>query len=73
MPSQLLPHPVFTPQSTPDPHGEPEDRERSAGPKSVPLSLHNPVTQQMVVVGKRREAAEALLAERLRDDRTAHP
>ncbi|MFP3581288.1 hypothetical protein SB659_17095 [Arthrobacter sp. SIMBA_036] len=37
------------------------------------LLVANPVTEQMLMVGKRREAAEALLADRLRDRRTAHP
>ncbi|NWL12161.1 hypothetical protein DM793_12805 [Paenarthrobacter nitroguajacolicus] len=40
-------------------------------PAAVPqgmqrLPLHNPATQQMFIVGKRREAAEAKLEQRLR-------
>lgn len=30
------------------------------------LPLHNPATQQMLILGKRREAAEAKLEQRLR-------
>jgi hypothetical protein len=31
---------------------------------------HNPITQQLIIVGKRREAAEAMLALRIR--KTGH-
>lgn len=60
-------------QNTSDAQARSERREQALGQKSVPLVHHNPVTQQMLVVSKRREAAEALLAERLRDSRTSHP
>lgn len=44
-------------------------------PTAVPqdlqrLPLHNPATQQMLIVGKRREAAEAKLEQRLRAKNT---
>ncbi|YCK79767.1 hypothetical protein M1D89_01690 (plasmid) [Arthrobacter sp. D3-18] len=39
----------------------------------VPIVRHNPVTEQLVVVGRRREQAEAKLDERLRASKAAHP
>ncbi|MBT2586332.1 hypothetical protein [Arthrobacter sp. ISL-95] len=60
-------------QNTSDAEAPPERWEQTVGQKSVPLAHHNPITRQMLVMGKRREATEALLAERLRDRRTTHP
>jgi hypothetical protein len=72
MPNPLPPRPTSSPKKILEPQAQPESRGQTPESTSVSLVHHNPVTQQMQRVGKRREAAEALLAERLRDGRAAH-
>lgn len=60
-------------QRTPEPAPPRGPRPERAEESVLPLNLHNPVTQQMFLVGKRREAAEAKLNERLRADRANQP
>ncbi|WGM19961.1 hypothetical protein QEH68_18345 [Paenarthrobacter sp. OM7] len=56
-------------QNPSDADPRPVGRERNTGQKSAPLVHHNPVAQQMLIVGRRREDAEAKLAQ-LRRGRT---
>ncbi|MBT2586526.1 hypothetical protein [Arthrobacter sp. ISL-95] len=44
---------------------EPADHQIAAKRETLTIPRHNPATQQMLVVGKRREAAEAKLQQRL--------
>ena len=44
---------------------EPEDHHIAARRETLTIPRHNPATQQMLVVGKRREEAEAKLQQRL--------
>lgn len=53
-------------QDPSDADPRPEGRGPRAGKKSAPLVHHNPVTQQMLVVGRCREDAEPKLAQRCR-------
>ncbi|YCK79741.1 hypothetical protein M1D89_01550 (plasmid) [Arthrobacter sp. D3-18] len=52
--------------STLEPVGEGGEQRQSSPRPMAPLAHHNPVTEQLRVVGKRREAAEAQLERRLR-------
>lgn len=56
----------------------PESREirephPETGQQHVPLLPRNPATQQLLIVGKRREVAEAKLEERLRGNHLGKP
>lgn len=57
-------------QNTSDGRSQPEGHKQAFEPNRLPWIQHNPVTQQMLIVAKRRETAEALLAKRLGESGT---
>jgi hypothetical protein len=58
---------------SPVPTGAGRDSFASLSGHQRPLLRHNPATEQLVMVGKRRERAEAQLEDRLRAAKTTHP
>lgn len=58
---------------TPEPSETPEPHPQTERQKHVPLLSRNPATQQLLIMGKRREAAEAKLEERLHGNHTGKP
>lgn len=55
--------------SKPGPLGAGGEQRQSSSRPMAPLAHHNPMTEQLLIVGKRREAAEAQLERRLRPPR----
>ncbi|MDR6685395.1 hypothetical protein J2Y41_000948 [Arthrobacter sp. 1088] len=57
--------------TTPASGSEPQAGSRDGRSERSPLHLHNPVTERMLLVGKRRETAESQLQQRLLGRRPA--